>query len=103
MIGGASLMALVAAPVAVTMLAPTEVLAQDFTTGTLSGTVTDTKGAPVAGANVTVTQNGRSQSRSYVTDAEGRFRSPQIPVGSYTVAISGEGFEAYTDASVAVT
>lgn len=102
MIGGAALMALVAAP-AVTMLTPSTAFAQDFTTGTLSGTVTNTAGQPVSGANVTVTQNGRAQSRTFTTDAQGRFRASQIPVGSYTVSISGSGYETYTDSNVPVT
>lgn len=102
MIGSAALMALVAAP-AVTLMAPSVAVAQDFTTGTLQGTVTNTAGQPVSGATVTVTQNGRSQSRTYTTDASGRFRASQIPVGSYTVQIAGAGYETYTDASVPVT
>lgn len=95
-------MALVAAP-AVTMLTPSVAFAQDFTTGTLSGTVTNTAGQPVSGATVTVTQNGRSQSRSFTTDAQGRFRASQIPVGGYTVSIAGDGYETYTDSNVPVT
>lgn len=102
MIGGAALMALVAAP-AVTLLSPTVAVAQDFTTGTLEGTVTNTTGAPVSGATVVVTQEGRAQSRTYTTDAAGRFRAPQIPVGRYTVSISGPGYDTYTDENVAVT
>lgn len=102
MIGGAALMALVAAP-AVTMLTPSTAFAQDFTTGTLSGTVTNTAGQPVPGATVTVTQNGRAQSRTFTTDAQGRFRASQIPVGGYTVSIAGDGYETYTDSNVPVT
>ena len=102
MIGGAALMALVAAP-AVTLLTPSAAFAQDFTTGTLAGTVTNTAGQPVSGAAVTVTQNGRAQSRTFTTDAQGRFRASQIPVGGYTVSISGSGYETYTDANVPVT
>jgi len=95
-------MTLVAAP-SLTLLTPTVAIAQDFTTGTLSGTVTDTSGAPVAGATITVTQRGRSQSRALTTDAAGRFRAAQIPVGRYTVEISADGYDAYSDANVAVT
>lgn len=102
MIGGAALMALVAVP-AVTLMTPSVAVAQDFTTGTLQGTVTNTSGQPVSGATVTVTQNGRNQNRTYTTDASGRFRAPQIPVGTYTVTIAGDGYESYTDARVPVT
>ncbi|WP_420479404.1 TonB-dependent receptor [Brevundimonas sp. FT23028] len=95
-------MALVAAP-AVTLMTPSVAVAQDFTTGTLEGTVKNTSGQAVSGATVTVTQNGRSQSRTYTTDANGRFRASQIPVGTYTVQIAGSGYETYTDASVPVS
>ena len=95
-------MALVAAP-AVTMLTPSVAFAQDFTTGTLSGTVTNTAGQPISGATVTVTQNGRAQSRTLTTDAMGRFRASQIPVGGYTVSIASAGYETYTDSNVRVT
>lgn len=102
MIGGAVLMALVAVP-AVTLLTPSVAIAQDFTTGSLTGSVNNTSGEAIAGATVTVSQNGRSQSRTVVTDEQGRFRATQIPVGSYTVAVSAPGYETYTDSSVAVT
>lgn len=102
LMGGAALLTLTAIPAA-TLLLPTIASAQDFTTGTLSGTVTDTSGAAVGGATVTVTQRGRSQSRTFTTDQAGRFRAPQIPIGSYTVAINASGYETYSDPNVAVT
>lgn len=102
MLGGAALMVMVAAPALVAVI-PTVAEAQDFTSGTLQGTVTNTQGAPVAGATVVVTQNGRSQSRTFTTDAAGRFRASQIPVGTYTVSITGAGYDAYSDANVPVT
>ncbi|MFN3352028.1 MAG: TonB-dependent receptor domain-containing protein [Brevundimonas sp.] len=82
---------------------PAYAVVQDFTSGTLNGVVTDTVGQPVVGATVVVTPNGRSQSRTLTTDAEGRFRAPQIPVGDYTVEITAPGFEAYADNQVSVT
>lgn len=101
MFGGAALMALTAAP-AVVMLTPSTAMAQDFTTGSLNGVVRDTSGQVVPNASVVVTQNGRQQSRTLTTDAQGRFRATQLPVGSYTVAISGAGVSPYTDSSVNV-
>ena len=95
-------MTLVAAPM-LAVVVPTVAVAQDFTSGTLSGTVSDTATAPVAGATVTVTQNGRTQGRTYVTDAAGRFRAAQIPVGRYTVEISAPGFQSYADSDISVT
>ena len=45
--------------------------AQETTTGSITGEVTDAQGAPVPGATVTVTSG--QGSKSTVTDAEGRF------------------------------
>lgn len=104
MIGGVALAAFGALPIAAVVLSPTAAVAQDFTTGSVSGTVVNTGGQPVAGAAVTITQNGRaSQTRTVTTDASGRFRASQIPVGSYTVTISASGYQAYTDAEVTVS
>ena len=102
MMGGAALMALVAVPAAA-VLTPSVAIAQDFTSGSLVGTVTNTADQPVAGATVTVTQNGRSQSRTFVTDSEGRFRATQIPVGTYTVSIASPGYNAFSDPRVTVS
>ncbi|MFN9439636.1 MAG: TonB-dependent receptor domain-containing protein [Brevundimonas sp.] len=92
-----------AAPAVILAVAPTAASAQDFTTGTIEGTVLNTSGQPVSGVTVTVSQNGRSLTRSFTTGASGEFRASQIPVGSYTVTISGAGYESYTDANVPVT
>jgi outer membrane receptor protein involved in Fe transport len=99
--GTAAILAAVAAPTVATLV-PGVAMAQDFTTGSLTGTVTNTDGQAVAGATITLTQNGRNQSRTFVTDGEGRFRASQIPVGGYTVAVTAPGYEAYTDSNVAV-
>lgn len=102
MIGGTALMALVAAPIT-TIIIPDVAEAQDFTTGSLIGTVSNTSGEPVVGAQVAVTQNGRAQPRTFTTDENGRFRATQIPVGSYSVAITADGYQAYTDSNVPVS
>lgn len=102
MIGGTALMALTA--VSATMLAaPTVAVAQDFTSGALTGTVTDTAGNPVSGATVVVSQNGAPFTRTVTTNESGAFRVSGAPIGRYSVTISGAGIETYTDASVPVS
>lgn len=86
MIGGAALMALVGAPAAV-LLAPTAAVAQDYTSGILTGTVSDASGARVAGAQVSVSSS-QGAVRTATTDATGSFRIPALPVGGYSVSIS---------------
>ena len=81
------------------LLLPLTALAQ--TTGTLSGTVVDTKDAPVAFATVTVT--GAAGERQALTDEDGRFLFAFLTPGKYRVFISAEGFSPMTDEDVTVS
>lgn len=92
MFGSAALMALVAAPAAA-LLTPATAVAQDYSSGTLSGRVVDTSGAPVVGAPITIRSNEQGVERSATTDENGRFRLPLIPLGTYNVTISASGYE----------
>ncbi len=102
MIAGLAMMA-VPATVAITALAPTDASAQDYSSGTLVGNVVDTTGAPVAGATVTVRSVSQGFVRDQTTDANGTFRAPLIPIGSYAVSISKDGYNPTTDSTVRVT
>lgn len=93
MIGSAALMALVAVP-AITLVTPTVAVAQDYTSGTLTGTVQDTAGNPVSGASVSVRSSAQGIVRSTTTDASGRFRVALIPTGPYSVAVNAPGYTA---------
>lgn len=64
-------------------------------TGKIVGAVSDQTGAPIAGAKVTVTNEGTSESRSAVTDSSGNFTFPILDVGNYTVKIQATGFQGY--------
>lgn len=101
MIGGAALMALVAAP-AVTMLTPTVAVAQDYTTGSISGVVTDASGAPVQGATVTIRSTEQGFTRTATTGPNGAFRTSLIPIGRYEVRIAAAGHPATVDPNVNV-
>ena len=60
--------------------------------GTVSGTVHDTTGSVLAGAQVTVRQIETGATRQLVTAADGRFAAPSVPVGNYEVTVSHDGF-----------
>ncbi|MBU2379493.1 MAG: TonB-dependent receptor [Alphaproteobacteria bacterium] len=92
MMGTAAIMAAAALPV-VALVAPTAASAQDYSSGTLEGTVTDTTGAPIAGAAVSAQSSEQGITRTTTTDGNGRFRIPLIPLGSYQVTISQDGFD----------
>ena len=98
-------LATVAAPLAITAIAtaiPTLASAQDYTSGTLTGRVMDSAGAPVAGATVTVRSQQTGVTQNSTTDANGGFRAPLIPTGSYTVTIAKDGFTPTTNAGLPV-
>ncbi len=68
-------------------------LAQSQTTGRITGTVNDEKGAVIAGAEVTVTNKATGEARVVSTDSEGHYSVPLLPPGTYQVAIKSAGFK----------
>ena len=62
-------------------------------TTSLSGTVTDTSGAIIPGANVSVKSNATSTEYTAVSNESGFFTVPSIDPGSYTVTVSLMGFK----------
>src|SRR5262245_30411256 len=68
-------------------------LAQTFRGG-IQGTVSDATGAAIPGAEVVATSVGTGLSRSQVTDTEGNYYFPELPLGEYTVRASLSGFKA---------
>ena len=64
-------------------LSPVALFAQ--TTGTVDGTITDQSNTPLPGVTVTLTSPNLQGTRTAVTSADGRYRFPAVPPGSYTV------------------
>ena len=58
----------------------------------LTGKVTDPSGAVVAAANVEVKNTDTGMTRSTMTDAQGRFEVPALPVGNYEITVNKERF-----------
>ncbi len=64
------------------------------TTGSLRGTVTDSTGAVVAGASVTVKNEGTGAvSPAATTSSEGSFDVSQLSPGTYSVTVEASGFK----------
>jgi hypothetical protein len=72
-------------------LAVSAVFAQDVTKGVIGGTVTDSTGATVPGAKVTVT--GQTGERTETSDENGVFRIDNLTPGTYTVKVEQKGFK----------
>lgn len=69
-------------------------------TGKIVGTVADPSGAPIAGATVTATNEGTAESRTQITDNEGNYTFPVLPVGNYSIKVEAKGFEGYLQSGI---
>jgi hypothetical protein len=67
-------------------------LAQTIT-GTISGDVTDSTGAVVPGATVTVQSLGTGETRTATTSSTGSYRVPDLAIGKYRVTANAQGFK----------
>jgi outer membrane receptor protein involved in Fe transport len=61
--------------------------------GTILGTVTDSTGAAVVGAHVTVHNVDTGVDRSTDTTTDGSYLMPELPVGNYNVTVEMKGFQ----------
>src|SRR5438046_280902 len=68
-------------------------LAAQTSGATLTGRVVDQTGAGVPGATVTATAPATGLARSVVTEADGIYVLPSLPVGTYDVAFMLSGFK----------
>jgi len=64
-------------------------------TGSITGTVTDSTGASIAGATVTVIQVDTNAVHAVTTSDVGSFTVPQLPPGQYSIKIEKATFKVY--------
>ena len=64
--------------------------------GTILGTVTDSSGAVVANASVTIDLTGQSVQHTSITNESGNFTEPDLPAGTYTITVVAKGFKKET-------
>jgi hypothetical protein len=55
-------------------------------TATILGTVTDTTGAVVPNAKITIANTATSATRTLETNTAGNFNAPELPIGPYSVS-----------------
>src|SRR6266446_1803009 len=71
------------------------------TTGSISGTVTDSKGGVVPNAKVTITNTDQQVVvRTLTTDEHGQYSAPLLPVGHYSVTVEIAGFKRVAHSSL---
>ena len=83
------------------LLCAPSTLAQTVT-GTMQGTVSDSKGAVVPGAEVVIRNIETGQERTLKTDGDGQYVAPFLPLGRYTVTASGSGFNKVAQENIEV-
>jgi hypothetical protein len=66
--------------------------AQTVTAGAIEGIATDSAGAPIPGAEVTLTHHATGWVRVLTTDANGAYRSRALPPGRYDVRVEQLGY-----------
>jgi Carboxypeptidase regulatory-like domain/TonB-dependent Receptor Plug Domain/TonB dependent receptor len=74
---------------------------QSFRGGIL-GTITDASGASVAGAQVTATNTGTGLVRESTTDADGNYNFTELPLGTYSITATKQGFRTQTATNIQV-
>lgn len=70
--------------------------------GTIVGNVSDSTGAAVANAKVTVTNSATNATVNAMTSKQGSFQIPQLAVGAYEVRVSSVNFKEYVSTGVEV-
>ncbi len=87
---------------ATAFIAATPAAAQDYTAGSLTGTVRNAAGAPVAGAAVTLHSVQQGFDRSTTTTSTGTFTFSSLPAGDYDVSVASSGSVPFTATAVQV-
>jgi len=71
-------------------------------TTSLRGTVSDSSGAVLPGAKMTLTNAGSQASRQTTTGPEGEYEFQFLAPGTYTLTVTANGFESYTQTGLSL-
>ncbi len=69
-------------------------------TGSIQGSVSDATGAVIPNATVSVTNIATQVKHTAVTGGSGIYSFPNLDIGTYTLDVSAQGFEHYTQSKV---
>src|ERR1035437_7964192 len=76
---------------------------QTGTEGAFFGTVTDSSGSYVPGAEIVATHLGTGLSKQTLTDVQGNFNMLALPIGKYTIRVKAKGFKTWEAAGAELT
>lgn len=74
-----------------------------ISTGALNGTVTDSTGAVIQGANVTITNTETNIQRRTQTTDRGSYSLNEVPPGTYTLQVEQSGFQTVNQTGITLT
>ncbi|HEY3626187.1 MAG TPA: TonB-dependent receptor [Terracidiphilus sp.] len=69
-------------------------------TGNLSGQVTDSTGAVIPNAKLTIRDDDNGYTREVETSGDGSYVYPDLPIGHYTVTVEASGFQSQKGSAV---
>lgn len=72
-------------------------------TSMILGSVTDTSGAIVPGAKVTVSNPDKGYRRELVTNSAGEYSASAVPIGDYVITAEAQGFEKLVRTGISLT
>src|SRR5215470_7893496 len=72
-------------------------------TASIAGIITDSSGAVIAGAAINAKNNGTGITRTTVSDAQGRYRLPDLAIGDYDVEAKMLGFQSVIRKGIVLT
>jgi hypothetical protein len=65
-------------------------------TAAFTGKVTDPSGAPIAGAKISAVDADRGTPWTTISNNDGAFSIPRVPIGTYNIRVEKEGFQTAT-------
>ncbi len=86
--------------VIVLLLTSASVHAQAGATAQISGTVKDSSGGVLPGADVTAIQTDTGFKRSVITDSGGLYALVSLPIGPYRLDVTLTGFKSYSQTGI---
>lgn len=85
------------------LLGTTNIALAQLTTATMVGTITDSTGAVIPHATVTMTQTDTNFTRTITAKGDGSFRAQFLPVGPYKVTVAAPGFKTLERAGIVLS
>ncbi len=82
------------------VLPPMALAQQQSINGSIRGTITDPSNAPIPAVTVTVKNLDNGFTRQVTTSADGVYLAPNLPIGTYSVSTTANGFAPFSQSGI---